>query len=59
MAESSSYGGYDFKPKEDCVYECPICKKIIRQFTELPCSHAPMPRVVLVSNTGNNNDLRC
>ena len=40
MAESSSYGGYDFKPKEDCVYECPICKKIIRKFTELPCSHA-------------------
>ena len=34
-------GGYDFDTKEDNrYYECPICKKIIRQFTELPCEHA-------------------
>ena len=33
-------GGYDFDTKESNVYECPICKKIIREFTELPCSHA-------------------
>ena len=39
MAESL-YGGYDFKAKDKTLYECPICKKIIKQFTELPCSHA-------------------
>ena len=41
MAEGSSSGGYDFKTKESIsLYECPICKKIIKKFTELPCSHA-------------------
>ena len=38
MAEQC--GGYDFDTKENNLYECPICKKIIRQFTELPCEHA-------------------
>ena len=39
MAEQC--GGYDFETKEKNLnYECPICKKIIRQFTELPCEHA-------------------
>ena len=38
MAEQC--GGYDFETKENIHYECPICKKIIRQFTELPCEHA-------------------
>ena len=37
MAE---YGGYDFVPKNGVAYECPICKKVIREFTELPCYHA-------------------
>ena len=40
MAEGSSSGGYDFTTREKSLYECPICKKIIRQFTELPCFHA-------------------
>ena len=39
MSEGSSHGGYDFKTKEISPYECPICKKIIKQFTELPCTH--------------------
>ena len=40
MAESNmEFGGYDFETKTETNYECPICKKIIRQFTELPCHH--------------------
>lgn len=38
MAEK--YGGYDFDTKDKMVYECFICKKIIRDFTELTCHHA-------------------
>ena len=34
-----NFGGYDFETKSETNYECPICKKIIRQFTELPCHH--------------------
>ena len=33
--------GYEFDTKDNKVlYECPICKNIIRKFTELPCEHA-------------------
>ena len=28
-----------FKPNPRQKLECPICKKIIRQFTQLPCEH--------------------
>ena len=39
MATANNDGGYDFETKSTTLYECPICKKIIRQFTELPCEH--------------------
>ena len=39
MAGNTLQGGYGFKTKTKTLYECPICKKIIRQFTELPCNH--------------------
>ena len=38
-AADLNFGGYDFESKSETNYECPICKKIIRQFTELPCHH--------------------
>ena len=38
-ASNIELGGYDFESKSETNYECPICKKIIRQFTELPCEH--------------------
>ena len=38
-ATNNGFGGYDFETKSETLYECPICKKIIRQFTELPCDH--------------------
>lgn len=38
-AENNESGGYDFQTKFITLYECPICKKIIRRFTELPCHH--------------------
>ena len=39
MAEQCDEG-YDFEAKSDVAYECPICKNIIKNFTELPCEHA-------------------
>ena len=36
MAEQCN-GGYDFEAKSNIAYECPICKNIIKKFTELPC----------------------
>ena len=41
MAATNNEDGYDFQTKSETAtsYECPICKKIIRQFTELPCEH--------------------
>ena len=39
MAKNNEFGGYDFKTKSKGIHECPICKKIIKQFTELPCEH--------------------
>ena len=38
-APNMEFGGYDVETKSDTNYECPICKMIIRQFTELPCHH--------------------
>ena len=38
-AENIEFGGYDFETKIETNYECPICKKLVRQFTELPCEH--------------------
>ena len=39
-AANNDFGGYDFKTtSKTAAYECPICKKIIRHFTELPCEH--------------------
>ena len=32
-------GGHDFQTKTKTLYECMICKMIIKQFTELPCEH--------------------
>ena len=33
--------GYEFDTKDNKTsYNCPICKTIIKQFTELPCHHA-------------------
>ena len=38
MAEQC--GGFDFEFKDKkSLYECPICKNIINQCTELPCHH--------------------
>ena len=38
-ANNQPFGGYDFETRSGTIYECLICKKIIKQFTELPCEH--------------------
>ena len=36
---STTYGGYDLKTKSKTLYECSICKRIIKHCIELPCTH--------------------